>query len=206
MRALLSLVVGLLVLGSTVADAAKGPTLATPPGTPTSEPCRVVPRSAAFFQELATTAAARPPSPTASPAPLILPEGDPVTAETVVAITATMEAVVACSNAGDFARTAALFTDDFWRREVRFAGAAVSVANTVASPPAPVSTEQRERLVDIWGERILPDGRVGALVVLSRPSDAVTDADFVVFEKVNDRWLVDEVITGIAEVRGTPEA
>lgn len=171
----------------------------------TTGECDVTPRSSKFFDDLVTTEREPVSSPSSSPRQGTLPTGSPVPEELILAITRTMEQIIACSNAGDFARVATLFTDDYWRREARSPAVGQSFADAVATPPTRVPAAEREELVAIRDVRLLADGRVGAVVVLSNARDADPDPDVVIFEKVGEAWLVDEVIAGI-DTAGTPAA
>jgi len=182
----------LAVAGAQSASPATGATM------PAVSDCRTAPRTDQFFRRLTLAPAVAPGTAEASPPPFAMPRGRLADPATATAIVATVEQIVACFNAGDFARLSALFTDDYWRREVdALAEKADEFAGAVAAPPAPVAPGSRERLIEVRQIEILADGRVGALVVFSNPKDTAPDPDFLYFVQTEGRWLVDEVVTGI---------
>ena len=201
----------LLALGLLAPSAAVAVQDATPgafPLTPDPAECTVAPRSTGEIIALAGTPAADPAaSPAASPPPFVPPAGPPADAATVAAAAATVRAVVACANAGNIRAFLALATDDYVRRFLAGrdpsdpAFVAALEATPVAEPPEGWTT-----LVRLEWARVLPDGRVGALVVLDRPQDPrPEEPTFVVLAPRGDRWLIDEVVTDVPDA-GTPIA
>ena len=79
------------------------------------------------------------------------------------------------------------------------------LADVVSTPPAPLPVEKRVDLVAIRDMRSLADGRVAAVVVLNDGHDADPDLDLVVFERVGEVWLIDEVIADY-DASATPAA
>ncbi|MDQ4045020.1 MAG: hypothetical protein M3173_06190 [Chloroflexota bacterium] len=124
-----------------------------------------------------------------------LPPGEPADEETAAAVSATLQELQACFEAGQFARAFALMTDDlvplFGPQEGETLEQARDLleAQIAAGVPAPaavdVSAEEATQLHDV---RVLEDGRVGG--VLEEEDEAV----FVIFEQVDGRWLVDDFI------------
>jgi predicted SnoaL-like aldol condensation-catalyzing enzyme len=114
-----------------------------------------------------------------------------------------MEEIVTCFNDGEFARAASLFTDEYWRAEIRSPEIGQSFANAASTPATIVREGEREELIEIRDVRTLEDGRVSAIVILKNARDTEPDADLVIFEREGGRWLVDEVITTI-NTEGTP--
>ena len=178
---------------------------ATPAASPFASPraatCSGSRRPPEFFLDLVGTPAASNATARAgaisitSGTPAPLPTGPPADPLTVAAITAVMEAVVACFNAGDFARTAALFTDDFWRQEVRgMEVVAQGFAEAAAQPPTPVPPDERETLVGIREVRVLAAERIGAMVELET-ARAGREVSFVVFVDTPDGWRIGDVTT-----------
>jgi hypothetical protein len=143
--------------------------------------------------------AAQTPIPVAAEA--ALSAGEPADAATVAAVTAVARELEACTNAGDLARSLALFTDDLVRRIAPPPGTtAADVRAYLARPATPLPAEQRVPPATLRDVRVLPDGRVG--VVATGPPPGVTA--FIVFARVGDRWLADEFI--VIEGAGTPTA
>lgn len=163
---------------------------ATPAGTTGAVPppaaCRVAPRSLAALRAAGTSTAA----PTAVATPAVLPAGTPADPATVAAIVAVTRERIACNNANDLLRILAFFTDEYLRRTVDFG----ALARALDLPPTPVPAALRQGLVAVRDVRLLADGRVGAVVVTETPSAAPpTQATFVRFRKVGDRWLIDDL-------------
>lgn len=134
----------------------------------------------------------------------------------VAGVSTTMREFVACGNAGDVRRMLSLFTDAGVART--FSRSALideqggglpwypwrlRIEDPLATPnAAPQLVPGRIRQV-----RVLPDGRVGVIADLDTSADNVApDAlrvysyglpRLIVFVNVGDRWLIDQVITGI---------
>lgn len=119
-------------------------------------------------------------TPVATPAPPrdTIPADDDV----VAALTATMEELAACINAGDLPRAAALFTDYyfFWF----FGGISQSNFNQLATP-VPLAPDQQIESVSVEDVAMLADGRVSAVTQVNE-ARALT-----VFARVGDRYLID---------------
>lgn len=184
-----------------VIAAVQGPTTgATPvagtyPLTPDPADCRVEPRSLDSVIAAVGTPAANMPAAAASPTPFVRPHGEPADAATTAAVTATVQEVFACANAGDFLRIFAFYTDDYLR--VFLAGTPLSeeVLALLTATPMPLPEAELRTIIRIDAVEILPDGRVGAIVVLDEPSDPRTEEpDYIFLERIGDRWLVDEVV------------
>jgi len=186
--------------------AASVPALDVPP----PEECRVERRSAADLAELA--AAPAPASPAASPtAGFEPPPGDPISAETVAAITATQREVLACVHAGDRVRVFSLFTEELVRRalaEAAAEGLSPEELHARATPPRAADPADRTRLLAIRQGRRLPDGRVGAFVDLAPAQNPqLIEVDFVWYEFVDGRWLIDDlIVVETIDLAATPPA
>ena len=105
-----------------------------------------------------------------------------------------MHQVFACTNAGDYLRVYAFFTDDFVRDF--FAGTALTdeVIAFLTAPPVPLPEDQRRIIRDIGPVQLLADGRAGVLVVLDEPDHPRSEEpDYVILEQISGRWLVDEI-------------
>ena len=130
-----------------------------------------------------------PASPVAAEA--ALPEGEPADEETVGAVNATLQELATCFETNQFARAFALMTDDLVRQFGPQQGETLEQARDLleaqlAVTPVPgVGVTAVPPLRDV---RILDDGRAGA--VLEEEGMAV----FVLFERQDDRWLLDGFI------------
>lgn len=167
--------------------------------------CDVPPRTPEFLLALAETASPPAASPASSSTPAMAASASLLPEEATEGITLTMEQITACLNEGDFARFTALFTDAYWQRGSNDVEAAQVLADVVSTPPAPLPVEKRVDLVAIRDMRSLADGRVAAVVVLNDGHDAEPDLDLVVFERVGEVWLIDEVIADY-DASATPAA
>ena len=183
---------GVLWLGS--ADAREASPVPLPTAPDPSE-CRVEPRP---LDDVASVVGTPTSDQTlgavGTPAPFDVPDGSPVDDETATAVRSTLRELFACTNAGDFLRVYALFTDDFLRSF--FVGTPFSeeVAAFIGAAPQPLPDEERRVIVRLGEPRLLDDGRVGVPIVLDEPADPRSEEfDYAVLEPVGDRWLVDEI-------------
>jgi hypothetical protein len=115
-----------------------------------------------------------------------LPQGEEASAEVKTEIEATILEMVACRNAGDWERMDALYSDASFLRVYGHLDGPLSAA-TPEPPPAPIAVPAA---LDM---RVLPDGHVG--VLLSHDLGGYGLRQFLIFVEVDDRWLVDEVVT-----------
>ena len=195
-----------LALGTARATA-QDATPAAFPVTPDPAECQVAPRPRDEVLALlaATPVAAASPAaglPTSVATEDQLPAGESADPATVAAVVATAYELIACNNAGDFARVFAFYTDDLIRRV--FGGdpaLAAQVGRALAATPAPMAATRTE-LLDVRGVRVLADGRVGAVIEDRNPQR--TAAFFAILVRAGDRWLVDGQID--IQVAGTPAA
>src|SRR5215208_2237961 len=130
-----------------------------------------------------------------------LPQGEPVDPAVEEAVNATVTELIACFDAGQYARAFALMTDDLVRQsgpdlsspdedtpeEVRTLLEAQLAGTPVADEPgmeqgASTDVGQGREI------RVLEGGRVGGVWTIE------SDAAFIVLEQQDDHWLVDEVI------------
>lgn len=181
-----------------------------PAGTPTvdaevpaPEACAVAPRSAASLDALL---AAGPASTAVDPeasgfrAEGELPQGSPLDAATLAAITDVEREFAACLNAGDWSRNLALLTDDAVRGLL--GEDAAFYATLAADTPEPLLPDEQVGLFPLRGARLLPDGRVGAIVDwgqvgFENQPRQVTESNFHIYERVDGRWLIaEEISTG----------
>lgn len=118
--------------------------------------------------------------------------GEPADQATVDGIAQTAQELVGCMNAGDAAGTSALTTDDYWRR-TNEAGVSVNPDKVRSFVPLVGPVDGPTPAPAVEDARVLPDGRVGAIV---RPGfDAPPwTFDYYIFANVDGRWLIDEAV------------
>ncbi|MBA2519517.1 MAG: hypothetical protein H0V24_07610 [Chloroflexia bacterium] len=119
-------------------------------------------------------------TPVATPIPPV--SNTPAEPAIVDAVTATMEEVVACVNAGDLQRMTALFTDNYFYRF--FGGIAEADVQRLATP-TPLPVDLQTELVSVDEVMALDDGRVSAITQVG-DARALT-----IFARDGDRYLVD---------------
>jgi hypothetical protein len=126
--------------------------------------------------------------------PYIKPEGSPASPPAAEGVTATIEMVMACSNAGDFLRFTALVTDDYIRTFAPFFDPPLDEDDPLFTP-SPRPEEQLVFIDGITDVIELPDGRVSALVT-TISNDGFDDSSLSVitleYDEERERWLVDE--------------
>ncbi len=195
--------VAMMAVGHSVAQGAQQATPAAELGPPTPAECQITPRSEAEIDALAATPRATPATPVAAE-PTALPQGEAVDAATVAEIMRTLREVIACSQAGDVGRLLALYTSEYISREILAPEPLPIVpGHRPAGTPQPPSPPAVIDLTPVILEaRLLPDGRVAALVTIAEPGSPV---DVVWFKRVGDRWLIDEIRPAVLGP-GTPPA
>jgi hypothetical protein len=161
------------------------------PVVPLPEECVVEPVAIdAVASILATPEAALP----ANSTPFTVPDGALADTKTAAEVRAVLHGVFACTNAGDFLRVYAFFTHDFVRDF--FAGTPLTddVVALLTAPPRPLPPEEQRIIREIGRVRLLADGRAGVVVILDEPDDPRREEpDYVILERVGDRWLVAEI-------------
>jgi hypothetical protein len=183
-----------------VAIAVMGPAfaqVATPapfPTAPDPAECVVSPRPLEEVVAVVGTPVSGPEESAASPTPFVAPVGQPADDETASAVVATLRQVFACTNAGDYLRVFALFSDDFLRDFFVATPMAGEVTALFAAPPQPLPAEQQRIIVRIGKVEMLGDGRAGVVIVLDEPDDPRTEEpDYAILAHIDGRWLVDEI-------------
>jgi hypothetical protein len=178
---------------------------------PAPEDCKVEPISPERLTLLMATpvpAVAAEASPVGSPTPFAMPEGQKADEATVATITTAVHEYFACVNAGDYARALALFSDRALREFFASALTGGTTAQQIldALPPAkPLPEDQRTLIYGIDDVRVLPDGRVAALVIgddLSKPNPP--GPALIYFVQVDGRWLIDGFVRTEEIVTPTP--
>lgn len=137
--------------------------------------------------------------PPATPPSFVPPPGDVADTATVAGVTATFRERIACVNANDVARAAALDTDVQFRRTVegmlnRLPPGTVRAMLTRRPPDGSAAAPEEQLSAPALREvRLLDDGRVGvvALVIESNASGTIQRLVYVEFARVGDRWLFD---------------
>ncbi len=196
MRWLVFAGVALIVAGKAPMALAQTPAAVTPEPLPA---CSVAPRPidatlALWFSPNATPVATPVPATPLASAPEI-PTGQPVDAGTQAAIETTLREVVACGNAGDFARRLALFTDRFARQFGPPSGVTAEAARAALATPQPVPATQAAAIVAIDQCRQLADGRVVVTLTLDDPTARPRRQSLEAFlVRSDDRWLVDDLV------------
>ena len=164
--------------------------------------CRVEPRPLADLQRLSATPAAAAPAP-ADPRP-DLGDGAPADPETVAAVTATIEHLYACYNAGDYLRAFALFTDDGLRRALPGLGLTAKDLAFIAGPPVP-PPKAAWQAVAVRQVTTLSDGRARARLDGGAPVGPFA-ADVVLLE-TDGQYRIDHLLpVKAASGAATPEA
>ncbi|CAA9570119.1 MAG: hypothetical protein AVDCRST_MAG59-3405 [uncultured Thermomicrobiales bacterium] len=169
---------------------------ATPMGSaapPDAAECRVAPRPIEDFRALLGTPV--PPTPETFAAPA----GDPADPAVVEGVLATVRELLACHNAGDFQRQAALYTDAGFVEDFR--GLAEDDVAAIATPSPGFLPPLR--LVTVRDVVVLDDGRVGAVVVTF--TSEVERDDYLFLVEQDGRYLVDHFVDEyVPSVAGTP--
>lgn len=188
---------------------------ATPVASPAAGvACTVEPRPtdellALWFGPEGTPLAAPP---VASPVAgeVALPEGEAADAETVAAVTATLQELNACFEANQFARAFALMTDNVVRQFGPTSGEPLEQVRALleAQEAQPVATPEPDGgqtvVPPLRDVRVLDDGRVGGILEEEGP------LVFLIFERQDGRWLIADFLEirsadGTSAV-GTPAA
>jgi hypothetical protein len=170
-------------------------------GTPvaTAE-CRTAPRSLAAMQALFTPAtpgdAGGTAVPSAAAATVGASSGVPADAETVAAVTATAQEVIACSNAGLVFSAIALYSDNYLRARMVSPSWFTQDVYDSRATPHPVPTAAQVMLVELREIQLLTDGRVSVVTVTIDPTSDRPQPDrvTVIYIKATDRWQIDEII------------
>jgi hypothetical protein len=160
-----------------------------------AEKCTVAPRTR---QEIAVLLAdPDTATPAATTAGQTVPVGKPVAAETAAAIDQVVQTWLACQNAGEPLRAWSLFSDGYLFRLLSRQGGLSGEAYRELATPAPVAAEAAVILA-IEGERLLPDGRLGATITVSYPSVPMPKRFFFYFTQDDGRLLIDGILGEIS--------
>jgi hypothetical protein len=179
-------------LAATPAAAVRSPTTIDPTDSPG---CAVAPRSPAAIASLLDGPAIA--TPAATTGGETLPKGEPVNAATRQAIRETVRHWLACENAGEPLRAWALFSDGYLYRLLSRQAGTTAASLTALATPAP-TTAPTATIEEISGERLLPDGRLGATVEITYQSVPMPKTFFFFFVPESDRLLIDGILGEIS--------
>lgn len=127
-------------------------------------------------------------------------QGTAASVQTIAAVTLVARDVIAAFNAGSPLRAFVHFSDDHFRRQGELTPEEIAV---LQAPVQPLPPEEQETVVALREARLLPDGRVSAILISHYP--AVGDSRKVlIFVRTPNRWLIDAVIE-VPHVAGTPQ-
>lgn len=133
----------------------------------------------------------------------VLPTGAPASDEVTQAVAATLRQLIACSNAGDWARQLAVMTPHgtlfFAPNDQVTAGQLTGFFAGVLATPIPAA--QYESDTGVTNVIMLADGRVGAISPAQHEDGKPV---YVIFVEQDGSWLIDDIIEIIGT--GTPEA
>jgi hypothetical protein len=189
-------------LGARAQDATPVASPVASPFAPGPDECTVEPITVDRLTQLVGTPVAGVQSdanPDASPTPFVMPEGEAADEATAAAIAATVRTYIACLNAGDFARALALYSDQGLRDLLAGAIANGATSQQILDSlgtPQPLPEDQRNLLYGVDDVRVLPDGRIAALVIgdnLAEPGPPGPALFY--FSQVNGQWLIDSFVS-----------
>ncbi len=144
-----------------------------------------------------------------------VPLGEPAPNDVREALDETTREWIACLNASDNQRIAALLTDggtvDYFGDQSNLESAAADdVRAFLAGTPTPRPEDRRIRYIALTDSSILEDGRAAAFVVLSEPAVPPSGPEtlLLVFSEQDGRWLIDGFVdfTIVTPTAATPEA
>lgn len=126
------------------------------------------------------------------------PRGEIVDRPLAISIKEAAREVIACFNAGDLHRGAALMTENgvaraYWG--LTFDQVARDDTRVrLAAEPEPRSPETLIRLIAVTDATMMPDGRIAAYVVINEPLLPPNGPETLLFlfRNEDDRWLVDD--------------
>jgi len=142
-----------------------------------------------------------------------VPLGESADFDTTEGVTETVREVIACLNAGDFLRGAAVSTDNGAR--VLFGGLAANgpeaLQERLSAEPEARPEDALIRLITITDATVMPDGKLAAFVVINEPTRLPRGQETLlfIFEQDGRRILFDNLIGFTAvppEALGTPTA
>lgn len=177
--------------------ATAGPILSSP-ATPDSVPRQACDLPARTPDEItALLATSDVATPAATTGGQTLPSGVPANTDMTAAMEQVVQRWLACQNAGQPLRAWSLFSDGYLFRLLSRQGGSSDETYRGLATPAPAADEAAVVLA-IEGERLLPDGRFGATVIISYPSVPMPKRFFFYFTRVESRLLIDGILGEIS--------
>ena len=185
-RFALGFAIALILLLSLPLGSARADPTATPVA-PAPEECTVHPLTAASLRRLAAT-----PDDDRQLVTPPLTDQAPADAAITETVTDTIREAIACANANQPLRSLALFTDRFlqWRFGPDHRDDLESLIAASTRSPAPAADADRLVLIAVSDLRLLPDGRVSAVVITENAERRFED--LLILDQVDGRWLIDE--------------
>ena len=168
------------------------------PGTPsaTLTPiCDVPARSQAGIAALLAESGVATPAATTDGQ--TLPEGIPADPELAGAMEDVVRLWLACQNAGEPLRAWSLFSDGYLYRLLSRQGGMPADVYRALATPTPAGNKSSE-LLEIDGQRVLPDGRLGATVTVAYASVPTPKTFFFYFTEADGRLLIDGILGEIS--------
>ncbi len=114
----------------------------------------------------------------------------------MIAIRATVDQFIACSNAGEPLRVFALYTDAYLHRLLVRERPQIDVARFQSlATPMPAGADASAELIEISGARdIVANGQLGALVTIGFPSVPEPKTFFFTFRMIDGRLMIDDIL------------
>lgn len=134
------------------------------PFAPDPKACTVTPRSVDSI-----VAAVGSPAEVVDQMESILPQGTRASAKISEAVTDTIVQLFACTNAGDFLRVYAFFSDRFLQQFFTGTPLTAEVIAYISAPPQPLPSDQLRIIASIGEVRLLDDERAVVDVVVDEP-------------------------------------
>ena len=133
-------------------------------------------------------------TPAATTGGTTLPTGTPADSVLAAEMEELLRRWLACQNAGDPLRAWSLFSDGYLHRLLSRQD---GLGNDALATPVAL-TSGPAIIVEIRGERMLPDGRFGATVTIAYPSVPMPKTFFFFFTREADRLLIDGILGEIS--------
>lgn len=154
--------------------------------------CVVDPLSAEEIEALTASELSGAGTPTIThDVPFAAPDGEPADPATTEAVTMLFRQFWACDNAGDWARYFALLTEQQARRSF----SVPNITGLTSPPVAPFPPDQQTAVFAILDVEVLPDGRVGAFVIVDTVGDPLpVEINYQIAAETEDGWKVDDLI------------
>ncbi|MFM9106520.1 MAG: hypothetical protein ACKOWF_07455, partial [Chloroflexota bacterium] len=137
----------------------------------------------------------------ATPAPFrdgVVPDGPPASPEQQAAVYGMVRRLVACYSAGELLRAYALFTPGYFQRVFGKQGAYTAAAYDSLATPQPADADERVKILAIEHIRVLPDGRIGATVILEYAVIPMPKRFLMVFVEQDGAWAIDDILGEIS--------